>query len=62
MKSNIEIEELERKIDQLTVIVEMLQKRLVELESFIIKLKKAKTRKEQGLKEFWDYQVRGGVD
>lgn len=56
MKSNIEIEGLERKIDQLTGIVEMLQKRLVELESFISKLKKEKTRKQQERKlddEMW---------
>jgi hypothetical protein len=47
MKSNIEIEGLERKIDQLTETVEMLQKRLV---------KKAKTRKQQERKledEMW---------
>jgi len=56
MKSNIEIEGLERKIDQLTGIVEMLQKRLVELESFISKLKKEKNRKQQERKlddEMW---------
>ncbi len=56
MKSNIEIEELERKIDHLTGIVEMLQRRLIELESFIVNLKKAKSRKQQERKledEMW---------
>jgi prefoldin subunit 5 len=56
MKSNIEIEGLERKIDQLTETVEMLQKRLVEIENFTLSLKKAKTRKQQERKledEMW---------
>lgn len=52
MKSNIEMESLERKIDQLVSRVEMLQRRLVDVENFQITLRKE--RQERNLKdEMW---------
>ena len=52
MKSNIEIESLERKFDQLLGRVEALQRRLVEIENFNVSLRKE--RQERKLKdEMW---------
>jgi len=52
MKSNIEIESLERKMDQLVSRVETLQRRLVDVENFQVTLRKE--RQERNLKdEMW---------